>query len=129
MLFEIEEERNYNSSTLYNNDEGFIKGNMFKNLYEPYKHYEVKKILPKTEKDLILYNIYKLSFAINDLNLYLDLNPNDTKMYETFKKYIEEYKMNVKKYEQLYGPLTICEDTYNKYSWLNTKMPWEEYYV
>ena len=128
MLFEIEDTRKSNT-TLFNVDEGFIKGNMFTNLYDKYKHYEPKKLLPTTEKDLLLYNIYKLSFAINDLNLYLDINPNDTNMYETFKKIISEYKMHIKKYEDTYGPLTICEDTYNKYSWLNVKMPWEDNYV
>ena len=128
MLFEIEDTRKSNT-TLFNVDEGFIKGNMFTNLYDKYKHYEPKKLLPTTEKDLLLYNIYKLSFAINDLNLYLDINPNDTNMYETFKKIISEYKMYVKKYEDTYGPLTICEGTYNKYSWLNVKMPWEDNYV
>ena len=56
MLFEIEDTRKSNT-TLFNVDEGFIKGNMFTNLYDKYKHYEPKKLLPTTEKDLLLYNI------------------------------------------------------------------------
>ena len=67
MLFEIEDIRKNNN--LFNIDEGFNKGNMFKDLYDPYKNYEVKKIIPTTEKDLLLYNLYKYSFAINDLKI------------------------------------------------------------
>ena len=123
MLFEFEDERNI--SNLYNIDEGFTKGNMFKNLYDPYKDYEAKKIIPTTQHDLLLYNLHKYSFAINDLNLYLDLNPNDTKMYEMLKKYIKEYNKAVEQYEALNGPLTICDDTYKEFSWLKTPTPWE----
>lgn len=123
MLFEFEDERNI--SNLYNIDEGFTKGNMFKDLYDPYKDYEVKKIIPTTQHDLLLYNLHKYSFAINDLNLYLDLNPNDTKMYEMLKKYIKEYNKAVEQFEALNGPLTICADNYKEFSWLKTPTPWE----
>ena len=129
MLFEFIDERDTTPSTLYNVDEGFIKGNMYKNLYDKYKHYEPKKFTPKTELDLITYNLYKYCFAINDLNLYLDIHPDDTKMYELFKKYVAEYKATKKKYESIVGPLTITHDNYNKYSWINVKMPWEDFYV
>ena len=127
MLFEIEDIRKNNN--LFNIDEGFNKGNMFKDLYDPYKNYEVKKIIPTTEKDLLLYNLYKYSFAINDLNLYLDLNPNDQNIYEEFKEYINKYNKTLEQFENTYGPITICDDNFKKYSWLKTKMPWEDKYV
>ena len=62
-----------NSNDLVSVDEGFFRGNMFKNEYKPYKNYTYKKIVPKTKKEELLLEIMELSFVINDLNLYLDL--------------------------------------------------------
>jgi hypothetical protein len=106
MLFEFEDERNI--SNLYNIDEGFTKGNMFKDLYDPYKDYEVKKIIPTTQHDLLLYNLHKYSFAINDLNLYLDLNPNDVSMIKLFNDYRSRYVELLREYENKYGPINTA---------------------
>lgn len=131
MLFEFDKmiSTKKNETTLYSVDEGFLKGNLFKNLYDPYKNYEVKKIIPKTEKELLEYNIYKLCFAINDLNLYLDINPHDQEMYELFKKYIEQYKKYLHEYEMKYQVLELTDDTHGKYTWINNPWPWEVPYV
>lgn len=118
-----------NSTSLFDLDEGFLKGNMFKDLYEPYKNYNVRKIVPKNEKELLLYNIYKLCFAINDLNLYLDINPNDQVMYDTFKKYTESYNKLVCEYEEKYGVLNLNGDISTNYSWYKNPWPWEGTYV
>lgn len=131
MLFEFDNiiTTQKKDSSLYSVDEGFLKGNLFKNLYDPYKKYEVKKLIPKTEKELLEYNIYKLGFAINDLNLYLDINPHDKEMYELFKNYIEQYKKCLCEYEKKYQVLELTDDTYEKYTWISNPWPWEVPYV
>ena len=43
-----------NSNDLVSVDEGFFRGNMFKNEYKPYKNYTYKKIVPKTKKEELL---------------------------------------------------------------------------
>lgn len=132
MLFEFENtnaKSSNNKSTLANLDEGFLKGNMFTNLYEPYKNYAVQKLTPKTEKDLLLYNIYKLSFAINDLNLYLDINPDDQAMYNIFKNYVNAYNSCLDEYEKKYNIIELNNDDKNNYTWYKNPWPWEDTYV
>ena len=36
-----------NNQNLYDDKEGFLKGNMFKNEYKPYKNYQIGIIMPK----------------------------------------------------------------------------------
>lgn len=130
MLFEfIETQSDSMDYNLYDDTEGFEKGNMFKNLYDPYKNYDVKKIVPKNEREMLMLNILKLSFALNDLNLYLDLNPNDQEVYELFKKYSLMYQKYLEQYEQNYQVLELCHDIYGKYTWLDNPWPWEDKYV
>lgn len=131
MLFEFNEIMSTpkKDNTLYSLDEGFLKGNLFKNLYDPYKNYEIKKIIPRTEEELLEYNIYKLCFAINDLNLYLDINPNDKEMYELFKKYVEQYKKYLHEYEMKHHVIELTDDTLGKYTWINNPWPWEVHNV
>ena len=63
MLFEfvtdIQENKN---SQIYDLSEGFTKGNMFVNLYDPYKNYTPREIKPQTERQALLDKIYKLCF-------------------------------------------------------------------
>ena len=42
---------------LFNVNEGFEKGNLFKNLYEPYKNYQPKNLQPKNEEEEILESL------------------------------------------------------------------------
>lgn len=104
--------------------EGFLRGNMFKDEYDPYKNYTYLKLEAKSAKEKLLYNIMALSFAINDLNLYLDLNPNDNQAFILLKKYIGEKNHFTNEYVEKYGPLVIDESTGSKYEWLSG-WPWE----
>lgn len=105
--------------------EGFLRGNMFKNEYLPYKNLTYFRLNPKTKKESELYKIMALSFAINDLNLYLDLHPDNKEMFETFKNYILEHKKLCKEYEKNYGPLKLSATTGSKYDWLCSPWPWD----
>ena len=69
--------------TIYNVDEGFCKGNMFPNLYDEFKQYRPKEPTVSNQREAALLEIQKLDFAVNDLNLYLDLHPEDRYAYRT----------------------------------------------
>lgn len=131
MLFEFE--TNIYDKTpnveLFDIDEGFTKGNMFRELYEPYKNYNPKELKPQNEREMLLNNILKLSFALNDLNLYLDIYPTDMECYEIFKKYAMAYEKCLEEYERKYQVLEVDHDIYGKYSWLQKPWPWEDRYV
>ena len=71
--------------------EGYVLGNMERGTYIPYKNYKPKKINAYSEQQKMLLRIQELDFIINDLNLYLDVYPNDMKCYEIFKKYFQKF--------------------------------------
>ena len=78
-----------NSDKLVDPQEGFQRGNMWKNEYVPYKGMTYEKLRPTTEREALLYKVMEMDFAVNDLNLYLDLHPEDTEVYEKFKINLE----------------------------------------
>ena len=114
-----------NPHNLYDAKEGFLKGNMFKDEFDPYKNYSIATFIPKNKKEEIELKIMELDFAINDLNLYLDLHPEDKDMFALFKKYIKEANRYKEEYINMVGPLCITDVTSNSYNWLSD-WPWEK---
>lgn len=115
---------NYN---LYDSYNGFIRGNLFKNLYDPYKLKVPFDIKPLNDQAELLTIIDSLCFSMTDLNLYLDVYPNDRNAIELYNKYRIEKEELTKKYESQYGPITLNSDSLNSYpwSWNNIPWPWE----
>ena len=107
--------------------EGLIKGNMFANLYDPYKNYRPKELEPNNEREALLYQLMQYKFALIELNLYLDTHPNDSEMVELYNKYLKIEKQMCDKYESMYGPLTTGSNNLNENSWewINSPWPWE----
>ena len=110
-------------------EEGFVKGNMFKNLYDEYKDYKPYTIKVKTERESMLVKLMMLDFAINDLNLYLEIYPDDKECYQLFTKYCLAYEKLLHEYEKKYQVLDVNHDTFGKYTWFKNPWPWEGNYV
>ena len=106
--------------------EGFNKGNMFKNLYSKYKNH-VYKLKVNSKKDELLYNIQMYSFAMKDMNLYLDIYPDDKNILNSFHDYRKKYEVLKKQYESEYGPLCMS-NTLNteKWTWVSNPWPWDK---
>lgn len=115
---------NNTSNELYGPYEGFIKGNLFRNLYEPYHNYSPSNMVITNEQEEALLNLNQLEFATHELNLYLDVYPNDTNMINEFSKLSKQYKMVLDSYEQKYGPLFVRSDANYKTPWSWNKEPW-----
>lgn len=118
------ENKNKKSSTLYDSYNGFIRGNLFKNLYDPYKKEEPYEIKPINEQARLLTNIDSLGFAMIDLNLLLDVNPDNEEAIKLYNKYLKEKENLTKEYEKKFGPITTDSDTLNSYPWGWIDMPW-----
>ncbi|MGN1352752.1 MAG: spore coat protein CotJB [Bacilli bacterium] len=119
-------EESNNSLDLFSPYEGYIKGNLFKNLYQEYKNYRPSRLNVNSEKMEMLVNIGQMGFASHELNLYLDNYPNNRKALELFNKYSNMTNKLIKEYENKYGPLTvggINEDV--PFNLENEKWPWE----
>ena len=105
---------------------GFLRGNMWENEYEPYKNMQPMKLRPTCEREELLYKIMEMDFAINDLNLYLDLHPENQNIYEMFKMYSEKCIEIKYMYAKKYGPLTLDQNYSNSYEWMKNPWPWDK---
>lgn len=116
---------NFNrNNDLYTSKEGLNKGNMFKEQYMPYKNY-IYKVVVKGERDELLLKIQELTFKMIDLNLYLDVNPTDMDIYNSFKETSELLKKHKDLYERNYGPLCLDNTMYyDNYMWSKNPWPW-----
>ena len=114
IIFNIKDTDN---NVLFDHEDGFMYGNMFRNEYDSYKNYRVAKLDSNTEIGKLLLKIYQYDFALNDLSLYLDLHPEDMDVYKVFKKYTEELREYVDLYEKKNGPIELDESNYNNYLW------------
>ena len=107
-------------------EEGFLRGNLMADEYVPYKGLTYFKLKPETEREHLLFQLTAYCFAVNDLNLYLDLHPEDTYAFELFKKYAKEESELGRMYVEKYGPMTITETEGNNYDWIKNPWPWDK---
>lgn len=116
-----------NPAELYQAYDGFIRGNMFPNLYNQYKIPKPYEIEPMNEQAQLLTYVDALCFARHDIQLYLDNFPNDKAMIQLYNQYREEEKRATKQYEEMYGPLWVNSSATNTYpwSWIESPWPWE----
>jgi len=112
------------SNDLFSIEDGLNYGNMFKNEYIGYKNYKVAKLVPTNNKGKLLLKIYQLDFALNDLSLYLDLHPDNRRIYELFREYSTKEKMLIQEYEEMYGPMELEDSNYDNYMWYMGAWPW-----
>ena len=70
--------------------------------------------------------MYEYDHAIIDLNLYLDIYPNDQEAFELFKKYAMAFKKAKQEYENQYGPLLIEDTLGSRFNWTQNPWPWDK---
>lgn len=116
-----------NASKLYDPYQGLIRGNMFKELYNDYKMSNPIMLDPKNEQEDMKLYLDSLCFAAHDINLYLDLYPDDKDMLKKFADYRKELEAVKKKYEEMYGPIFVNSEsnTVFPWTWDNSPWPWE----
>lgn len=120
--------QNIQDKQIYDPYNGFIRGNMFPELYNSYKLNKPLEITPMNEQAELLTYVDALTFAMIDLNLYLDVYPNDREALELFNQYRMQTDEYTKKYESKYGPLELTSNSLNTFPWAwdNTPWPWEK---
>ena len=118
---------NMNNNNLADSKEAFLRGNLFNNLYDPYKNYKYGILRPTSQKEELLFNILMYKFNLIELNLYLDNYPNDTRMLNLYNQYLSEEKKLCDQYEKSYGPLTVDSENIgnNSWKWIKSPWPWE----
>lgn len=119
---------NYNNQNIniLGSYDGYIKGNMYKDLYDQYKNYKPAKLIPNNEQAELLLNVNQTSFAAHDLRLYLDIYPNDKEKLNLFNEYQAKAMNAIKQYESKYGPILMDSPSNNNmFSWEAYSFPWE----
>ena len=86
----------YTNYQLNSLDEVINTGTLFKNIYKPYKN--TAKITPETNEEKLLLKIQAYEIALMDLNLYLDIYPND-QLYTVIGSDSYNYLNTWRKYE------------------------------
>ena len=105
----------------YEANKGIIRGTLFPGLDLPFMGMVNKNELPVTP----LTELQAITFAIQELALYLDTHRQDKETIELYQNYQKLYKEGMKKYEKLCGPLNHLSETDGEYKWLNDPWPWE----
>ena len=88
---------------LFNLNVGYDNGNMFSNLYDSYKNYKPVNLKAKDDREKLLLDLSRVSFAAHELKLYLDLNPNDNSMLALYNDYENKCRELTDIYEKRYG--------------------------
>lgn len=72
--------------------------------------------------------INQISFAVDDVKLFLDTHPENQKALDYFQKYKEKRMEALKEYAEVYGPLTVDRVSENSdcWNWINEPWPWQE---
>lgn len=81
---------------------------------------------PIMDRSRLYHWINLVSFALNDIVLYLDTHPTDTEALEYFYHYQDLRMQALEEYAACYGPLTL--DTAAKqpqWNWALHPFPWE----
>ncbi len=118
---------NYNrhNAKLISPTEGFNRGNMFTDEYDPYKN-QYYKVVVRGRREELLLKIQELTFAAKDLNIYLDLHPTDTVNLEVYKNYVKELNNLRALYEREFSPIAASDVTSSKeFTWINNPWPWD----
>ncbi len=120
-----------NNPNLTTPSEGYNRGNLFENLYDQYKNYRPVTLKANNDKERLFLEMSRMAFAAHELNLYLDLKPNDASMIALFNDYRRRADQLTREYESKYGPLNIQSDALDQvpFMWEKDKWPWEGYNV
>ncbi len=117
---------NSNTLQLFDSYQGYMRGNMFQNLYSEYKNYKPQRLVGATPQQEKLLQLSEIAFAAHDLNLYLDNFPNDQVAIRKFNEYRTQANKLMEEYENTYGPLVISSNSLNQIPWAwDSRFPWE----
>ena len=81
-----------------------------------------------TPRENLLNRINEVSFAVNDILLYLDTHPKCKEGFAFYQECDKERQKLMTEYSQCYGPLTIddaLESGGDTWKWAEQPFPWE----
>lgn len=98
-----------------------IRGTLFSGLDLPFMGMVNKAEKPVTP----LTELQSMSFALQELALYLDTHREDREALELYRTMQQMYAQCREQYETTCGPLTHMSPVVDEYKWLCDPWPWE----
>lgn len=83
----------------------------------------------KPNRKEMLHRINVVSFAVDDVKLFLDTHPCDPEALAFFDKYSKMRNEALREFAECFGPLTIdtaALSPCDRWSWINEPWPWQE---
>lgn len=106
---------------MYEARKGLVRGTLFPGLDLPFMGMINQKEQPVTP----LTELQVMSFAIQELALYLDTHAEDKEALDLYRAYQRMYDEGRRKYEKECGPLNHMSESEGRYRWLDDPWPWE----
>ena len=106
----------------YEAQKGLVRGTLFPGMDLPFMGMVNLHALPVTP----LSQLQALSFAVQELALYLDTHRDDREALALYRSYQEMLQKVRSEYQKRYGPLNHgTPQTSEDYQWLDDPWPWE----
>ena len=105
----------------YSPRKALVRGTLFSGLDLPFMGMVNKSEKPVTP----LTELQTMSFALQELALYLDTHRDDREALELYRTMQAMYGQYREQYESTCGPLTHMSPTGDSYKWLCDPWPWE----
>ncbi len=78
------------------------------------------------QREKMLKELQEYSFALTEVNLFLDSHPNDQNALDYYHQNRVAYQHALSEYESQFGPMTITGvECTNAWTWVDTPWPWE----
>lgn len=74
-------------------------------------------------REQLLLKLSAVQFGMWEMRVYLDTHKGNEEAQRLYKKYCEQFEELKCEYEELYGPITLCEG--NSDEWLKDPWPWD----
>ncbi len=103
--------------------EALSRGNLYDYYFWPYKY--IANVKAFNERDALMLNIQIYCFAAHELNLYLDVYPDDKQALGLYNQYKDMANKYMKEYEKQYGPILLDGVENYPWSWIDSPWPWE----
>ena len=115
-----------NNPKLFESDEAFMLGNLFKELYMTYKGFTNYCIQSNNQRQKSLLEVQIYGFVAHEINLFLDIYPDNQRMIDLYVEYANKAREATIAFEEQFGPLTVS-DSSNEYpfQWVQGPWPWE----
>lgn len=74
----------------------------------------------------LIHKISEIGFVLDELRLFLDTHPDCQAALTDYNSYVSKYKILVKDYTDVYGPLSYNQSVSpDKWQWVKYPWPWE----